>query len=374
MDSFNNNDINNATVDSSMQNGAMQEVNPNANTASQPIYNQPIYNQPVIPQGAYQPPKKNKFAEILLALVKCAGYIFVWLGVQTAIMLVLSVVVALTNPNLSPTELTDKLLGYSIELTVASNIIALAIYFLIFFIARKSLLKKINIDLPHKLSYAPTAIIGTTGQLVTGLALSMLMMMNLFPQKWIDQLNENSDLVTNANPYLSFFAVVILAPLFEEILCRGLILNTLRKTMPKWCAIVLSSAIFGIIHGNPIQFIYATALGIILGWLYTKFDSIWVPILCHLTFNLASTLLGYLPQTDIASVIIGLLTFASIPIFTLAIIYVNLKSFKKKPIDVSVNQPVIPYQYNNAPEYNASVVRNLENEIEGKNKNSNNKE
>lgn len=367
MDNFNNNDINNATVDSSMQ-----EVNPN--TASQPIYNQPMYNQPVIPPEAYQPPKKNKFVEILLALAKCAGYLLIWLGVQTAIMTVLSFGVALANPNLSPVELTDKLLGYSIELTIASNIIALAIYFLIFFIAQKSLLKKINIGLPHKLSYAPTAIVGTTGQLVTGLALSILMAMNLFPQKWIDQLNENSDLVTNANPFLSFFAVVILAPLFEEILCRGLILNTLRKTMPKWCAIVLSSAIFGIIHGNPIQFIYATALGIILGWLYTKFDSIWIPILCHLTFNLASTLLGYLPQTDIASVIIGLLTFASVPIFTLAIIYINLKSFKKKQVEVSVNQPFTPYPYNNAPEYNASVVRNLESEIEGKNTHNDNKE
>ncbi len=371
MDKFNNiNDINNVPVDSSTQVSAMQEVNQNVNAA-----NQPVYNQPVIQQGAYQPPKKNKFAEILLALVKCAGYIFVWLGVQTALSLVLSVVVALTNPGLNPTELTDILLSYSIELTIASNIAALVIYFLIFFIARKSLLKKVDISLPHKLSYAPTAVVGTTGQFVTAFILGILININIFPKEWVDALNENSDIVTNANPFLSFFAVVILAPVFEEILCRGLILNTLHKTMPKWCAIVLSSAIFGIIHGNPIQFIYATALGIILGWLYTKFDSIWIPILCHLAFNLTSTLLGYLPENDIVNVITGLLIFASIPVFVLAIIYINLKNFKKKPVSVSVNQGFVPYPVNNAPEYNASVVKNLEDEIEGKSThNSDNKE
>ena len=358
MDNINNvnniNDINSAPTDTQMtvehQNTAMQDLCP-----------------PVAPSVAYQPPKRSKFIEILIALAKCAGYIFVWLGVQTILMTIFSVVIMLSNPSLGEAALNEKILGYSIELTIASNLIALAIYFLIFFIARKSLLKKIDISLPNKFSYLPTLAIGATGQLVTGLVLSILMNANVFPQKWIDALNENSDLVTNANPVLSFFAVVILAPVFEELLCRGLILKTLHKTMPKWFAIVLSSAIFGIVHGNPIQFIYATALGIILGWLYTKFDSIWIPILCHLAFNLTSTLLGYLnPDSEITNITIALLSLASVPIFTLVIVYINLKNFKKKPATVSVNQPSTTYQFNSDPEYNASVIRNLEDEIEGK--------
>ena len=349
--------------------------NTNNTTTSNIIDNQPSYytdgeNSLKPPfNGEYQPPKPNKFVEILIALAKCAGFLFIWLGVQLILSFAVQFAIFLQNPSITEEALTEKLLGYSIELTVASNLLALGIYFLIYYIAKKSLLKKVDISLPDKQSYLPTLIAGATGQFVTSLVLGLLMnVIKIFPQKWVDALNENGDIVTNANPVLSFFAVVILAPVFEEILCRGLILGTLRKTMPKWYAIVLSASIFGIIHGNPIQFIYATALGILLGWLYTKFDSIWIPILCHLAFNLVSTLAGYVdPENILATVLLGLIIYASVPAFVLAIIYINLKKFTKKTDNVSVNPVLVPQiPVNNAPEYNASVLTRLEEQIEDK--------
>ena len=311
-------------------------------------------------------PKPSKFIEVLIQLAKCVGFLLVYLGVQFIAMVVAEVVIMLQAPNLTNEILMDKLNGISIELTVICNLITLGIFFLAYYLSQRSLLKKINISLPDKNAYAPTAVIGVTGQFVTLVVLSFLML--FFPQDWIDMLNQTDEIITNANPILSFFAVVILAPVFEEILCRGLILNTLKHAMPKWYAIVASSAIFGLIHGNPIQFIYATALGILLGWLYTKFDSIWIPILCHLTFNLASQLMSYLDTENmVVSALIGLFAYACVPIFVLAIIYVNLKKFNKKEDNVSVNTEFTPaFPINNAPEYHKNALAELEAQIECK--------
>ena len=291
----------------------------------------------------------------------------------------IAVVVAMQNSTMNEDALmeliTNTIYQYSIELTVACNLIALGIYFLIFYIAKKSLIKKIDISIPDKRAFLPTFLVGFTGQFVTTLILGLLMnVLQVFPQEWIDALNQNGDMIDNANPALSFFAVVILAPVFEEILCRGLILKTLNKTMNKWCAIVLSASIFGIIHGNPIQFIYATALGILLGWLYTKFDSILIPMLCHLAFNLVSQIAGYLDtENEAIAVLLALVMYVSIPIFIFSLVYFNITKFNKKADTVSVNQPEIQYQIPISiptQEYSRSTLQALEDEIEGKNKNN----
>lgn len=347
------------------------------------------FEAPALPKEAY-PPKRNRFIEILIAFAKCVGYLFVWLGIQYILVQGIAIVLMAQNPTMNQDELMklceQTVLKYSILLTVVCNLLALGIYFLIFYIARKSLLKKVSISLPDSKAYLPTLALGFTGQLVTSIVLGILMnVLNVFPQKWVDDLNQTSNLVEDANSLLSFFAVVILAPVFEEILCRGLILKTLNKTMNKWCAIVLSAAIFGIIHGNPIQFIYATALGILLGWIYTKFDSIWVPMLCHLGFNLVSQLAGLLdPENVVTNALLTLVSFASIPAFILLIIYFNMKAFKKN--DDAVKPDLVPYDYSSAnmnlsqngsctnafesksyKEYNEDIVNRLINDIENNN-------
>ena len=321
-----------------------------------------------VPPPPVYAPKQSKAMSILTALAKCVLFLFIWLGVQFVLVQIAGAVIMMQNPSISQEALQEEIYKYALELTVDTNLIALIIFFVIYLVRGKSLLKKINISLPDKSAYGPVAVIGATGQLVTAMILGVLMnVLNLFPEKWVDELNEASGAVSNGSPLLSFFAVVILAPVFEEILCRGLILGTLKKVMPKWYAIVISASIFGIIHGNPIQFIYATAVGILLGWLYTKYESILVPMLCHLAFNLISTLVGYIdPENMVAAAILGLIMYASVPLFVLAIIHINKKKIEKKAEDVAeipVFVPAIPV--NNTPEYNASVIAKLEEQIEG---------
>lgn len=99
-----------------------------------------------------------------------------------------------------------------------------------------------------------------------------------------------------------YVAVGILAPLAEEIVFRGAILRTLLDMMSKknhWVAIMISAAIFGVVHGNMAQFVNALLIGLILGWMYYRTKSLVPGILLHWVNNtVAFILANILPQTN----------------------------------------------------------------------------
>lgn len=92
---------------------------------------------------------------------------------------------------------------------------------------------------------------------------------------------------------LTLFATVVLAPLSEELACRGVIYRLAGKVSPKfWVANIIQALAFGILHGNLIQGAYAFALGIILGLVYRQFQNIWLCMLLHAAMNGSSVLVG----------------------------------------------------------------------------------
>ena len=81
-------------------------------------------------------------------------------------------------------------------------------------------------------------------------------------------------------------SITIMAPLVEELLFRGAIQGyMLRKGMKPLNAILIASAIFGIIHMNPIQIPFAFAIGLIFGWLYYRTGSLVPGIVGHFINN-----------------------------------------------------------------------------------------
>lgn len=82
-------------------------------------------------------------------------------------------------------------------------------------------------------------------------------------------------------------SIALVAPVLEECLFRGAIeghLLTLWKGKP-WAAIVVSGLIFGIIHLNPAQMLYASIIGIVLGWLRWRTGSVYPGIIGHILNN-----------------------------------------------------------------------------------------
>jgi len=98
-------------------------------------------------------------------------------------------------------------------------------------------------------------------------------------------------ILSGGNLLIRVIAIGISAPIIEEILCRGIILNRLLAWMPKWPAIIISSALFGIVHFNLFQGLYAFAIGVVFAVLYLRYRNLWIPIIGHAAFNLANLLL-----------------------------------------------------------------------------------
>ena len=82
------------------------------------------------------------------------------------------------------------------------------------------------------------------------------------------------------------FAVTVGPALGEEMLCRGLMLKSFKSGMPTWAALVLSSALFGVLHLIPLQSASAFVLGLYLGLIVILTKSIWPAVFAHAINNL----------------------------------------------------------------------------------------
>ncbi|WP_414568552.1 type II CAAX prenyl endopeptidase Rce1 family protein [Nostoc sp. CCY 9925] len=88
-----------------------------------------------------------------------------------------------------------------------------------------------------------------------------------------------------------FFTAAIAAPFFEELLFRGFLLPSLTRYLPVWASILVSSLLFAVAHLSLSEILPLTALGIVLGVVYTRSRNLLAPILLHSLWN-SGTLLS----------------------------------------------------------------------------------
>ena len=84
--------------------------------------------------------------------------------------------------------------------------------------------------------------------------------------------------------WFSIFVIGVLPGICEEVLFRGFIINGFRK-LGFWRAIVISGVLFGIFHLDPFRLIPASLLGIWMGYMLLRTNSIFVPMFAHFVNN-----------------------------------------------------------------------------------------
>lgn len=94
-----------------------------------------------------------------------------------------------------------------------------------------------------------------------------------------DQLSQRYEYI------LAFVTLVVIAPVAEEILFRGYLFGKLSKFVPIWIAILLTSVLFGFIHGAWNLAIDTFALSVVMCLLRLATGSLWAPIMLHMTKN-----------------------------------------------------------------------------------------
>ena len=81
------------------------------------------------------------------------------------------------------------------------------------------------------------------------------------------------------------FAAIVIAPIFEEGLFRGILYPAIKNAGYPTLALAGTSLLFGAIHVSILTFLPLTFLGLMFAVLYEKTDSLLAPILSHALFN-----------------------------------------------------------------------------------------
>lgn len=100
---------------------------------------------------------------------------------------------------------------------------------------------------------------------------------------------------------LQFMATVVLAPIVEEFMFRGVLLSRLKRKLPITVAIIISSVFFGVTHLS-IATLGATIFGICMCVLYIKTNNIFVPISMHILHNFILSAVQILPTKSISNI------------------------------------------------------------------------
>jgi len=135
----------------------------------------------------------------------------------------------------------------------------------------------------------------------------------------------------------AFMKVAVVAPIVEELIFRGLILQGFRRNYTAFKAIVMSALLFALFHLNPWQFPATFILGLLLGWIMMRTNNILLAILGH-SINNFLVLLSLTYWQEIKSSWFYLMgkekiyyTSLLVVLLSLLLIYLfSMKWFKKK--------------------------------------------
>jgi uncharacterized protein len=89
--------------------------------------------------------------------------------------------------------------------------------------------------------------------------------------------------------------LVIIAPITEELLFRGIMLRGLLSRYRPINAVIITALLFALVHLNPWQFFSALFLGLVLGWFYVRSGSVTICIVGHAVYNSMSVIFSALP-------------------------------------------------------------------------------
>lgn len=114
-----------------------------------------------------------------------------------------------------------------------------------------------------------------------------------------------SDAFYGSTFVFEFLGSVLITPILEELLHRGVVYGRLRRMMNMWPAVIVSALVFAALHFNIIQFTYAFFIGIVLALFVEKTGHIYPAILAHIVANgiaVIRTETGFLLETVDGSV------------------------------------------------------------------------
>lgn len=239
--------------------------------------------------------KPDRVGQVFAALGKSVCYVILFLGMQVAVMLPLFVSVisemVVGESIVDEGTIIAMLSVDTMIFSMVSGLLTIAIVLAFYLIRRKKLSEALMLrPVP-----APTLL--TAASLAPVLYFLVTTALTLLPEAWLESYSEASEGI-NTESLVGVIAVAVVAPIVEEFIFRGLVMNRLSRVMPGWLAVVLSAAVFGACHGHPVWFAYAFVLGAVFGFIDLRAGSIWPSILGHVAFNAIGQVFTFIPETE----------------------------------------------------------------------------
>ncbi len=262
--------------------------------------------------GCGRPVKKPYTAgDVIVSMLKGVCYFAAYFVISNIVQTVYMIAV-MTSLEISGTDIFGgAYLGYSEEfwnefargfswVATASYALIIIAYVIFFAIRRKRFADEVGLG-RFQLSATPAiAAMGVGMQVVTTVTISILSAFLPWVYNSGEETNQSYEAMFGSGATVGMFVFIAVAtPIIEEVVFRGLIYTRLKKAMPRGVALVLSSLAFGIAHGEFIRIVYAAVLGMLLAYLFDKYESLWPSIILHAAFNAVSFAYDYLPDSGL---------------------------------------------------------------------------
>ena len=227
----------------------------------------------------------------------------IWIAAQLVITLILMIVATAQGKDFN-TVLAPALL--------ISDFLVIVLLLLMKYCGLKELIKTVPGDI-----FLISMIFGICAIFAVDLLSSTVDIPNMLEEQFKDMSKTVS----------GFLGICIIGPIMEEIMMRRIILKEMeRLTKSMWWGIIISAALFSIVHVNPVQVVFAMPAGIILGWLYCKTGSLLVPISLHILNNTISFItmrFGVESELSVKSTLGSVLFVVFALITVLSVIWIN---------------------------------------------------
>lgn len=138
---------------------------------------------------------------------------------------------------------------------------------------------------PIERALLPKEILGILAVVLLGIALNVAITQSGL-LAWSEGYRASQKTLGGGLPAVRLLANGLVIPLLEELLYRGTICGQLDLWYGKVPAVLISSFLFGMMHFNIVQFLYAFLMGLALGSLYISSRKLWLPAAAHGLTNL----------------------------------------------------------------------------------------
>jgi len=198
----------------------------------------------------------------------------------------------------------ERVMDSASILVILSGICTILVLWLFFVIRKKKFTVEAEIIPFAKKQWIPVIGMG----LGIGLFCNGILSLLPIPEEILESYAQSSSGLFEQPIWIAILSNIIAAPVVEEVVFRGLMNTRLRKAMPNVVAVLITSIVFGIMHGHILWAIYAGLMGILFAITAIRCKSTLASIIVHMIVNTMGTVLaysGWIPTTMAYAVMCG---------------------------------------------------------------------